>query len=232
MVPSNLWFPYSILDRAAWYQNFITQFTNIATTLGITAAEVTTLTNDAAVMNSLADAAVLLETYTKAVREFRIYITEGNVGDPNPEFPVAPTISVSGTPTGMFERLDGIVKRIRVAPAYTPEIGALLGIIPQSPVRPAPSEMKPTIKVGNSPDSYSFTISATRFGLNAYMVQIRRSGQETWVDSGFAQNSDFTVTVSPTTPGQPERIQVRAVLIDKSAPIGEPSDPKYVTVNP
>lgn len=232
MIPNPKWFPTTLQERAAWYQNFITQFNNIGTNLGILPAEVTTLTNDSAVMTALADAAVSLEAYNRAVRQFRIYITEANIGDPDPEFPVAPTISVTGTPTGMFERLDGIVKRIRVAPAYTPEIGALLGIIPVSPARPPVNELKPVVTIIEAVDPYSFTMKATRFGLSAYKVQVQRSGSSNWVDNGFAQNNPHTVTISPTTAGQPERVLVRAVLMQNSEPVGIPSDPTYVTVNP
>ena len=43
--------------------------------------------------------------------------------------------------------------------------------------------------------------------------------------------SNITVTVTPTTPGQPERIQVRAILSKNNQDVGIPSDATYVTVN-
>lgn len=232
MIPSDRWFPTKFAEQAAWYQNFIEQYGNIGVDLGILPAEVITLTNDRDVMDMLANSALLLKAYMKAVREFRVYITQSDVGDPQPEWPTPPTLSMTGTPTGLFERLDRVVKRIRTSPNYTPEIGALLGILPASTARPPVNDLKPVITVTGAADDYAFTMNATRFGMTAYKVQVQRTGQTSWADIGFSQERSFTVSVTPTTPGQPERVLVRAVLMQNSQPVGVPSDPAYVTVNP
>ena len=63
--------------------------------------------------------------------QYRKIITEGDIGDPTPEFPANPAFALPVVqPTGIFERLNNLVERIRVAPNYTAETGALLGIIP------------------------------------------------------------------------------------------------------
>ena len=63
------------------------------------------------------------------------------IGDPTPAFPANPAFALPEVvPTGIYQRLIELVDRIRSAPAYTDEIGALLGIIPSTP---APSR-KPT----------------------------------------------------------------------------------------
>ena len=116
----------------------------------------------------------------------------------------------TGVPRGLFERLDSIVKRARVTPAYTEEIGALLGIIPTSPSRPLPEDLKPAIVASASFNDYKFDVNVTRLGMTAYKVQIQRSGASTWQDVAFATNNPSQVTVTPTTPGEPERVLVRA----------------------
>ena len=68
--------------------------------------------------------------------------------------------------------------------------------------------------------------------MDGFKVQIRRMDSETWSDAGFGTSSPLKVTIQPTTPGQPERLQVRALLTKKNEVIGQPSDPVYVTVNP
>ena len=60
----------------------------------------------------------------------------------------------------------------------------------------------------------------------------QREGSSTWTDAGVSTSSSIEYTVVPTTPGQPERILVRAILFKGSEAIGQPSDPTYVTVNP
>ena len=209
------------------------QFADNAVALGFTALEATANSADCALVVSLASIAVQLEAYTEAVRQYRIVVTEAAIGDPTPAFPDFPSYSSpSGPATGVFERIDKLVKRIRVAPAYTPEIGALLGIIPSTPSGAPEAELKPVIKASESFNGYKFTVNVTRMGMTAFKVQIQRSGETAWEDVAFATNNPAEVTVTPTTPGQPERILVRAILLDKNEPVGIPSDPTYVTVNP
>ena len=232
MIPSKNWFPQGLEERAAWFSNFATQFQDIAVSLGFVAADSTAVMNDNLLVQNLLEVQMLLDAYKDAVRQYRIVITEGSIGEPTPAFP--PPLSY-GIPnpaitTGIFERLDNIVKRIRVAPAYTPEVGALLGIIPSSPTPPA--ELKPVIKASDSLGDYQYEVNVTRLGMPAFKVQIQRGGSMTWEDAGFATNNPATLSITPTTPDQPERIMVRAILLKNNEPVGQPSDPTYVTVNP
>lgn len=126
----------------------------------------------------------------------------------------------------------GSVTRIRVSPSYTNEIGALLGIIVSEPANIVEAELKPVIKASPSLNGFKFNVDVTRLGMTAFKVQIQRKGSDSWQDAAFATNSPVEVTVTPTSPGEPERIMVRAVLIQKNEPVGIPSDPTFVTVNP
>src|SRR5439155_13744254 len=136
-------------------------------------------------------------------------------------------------PTSIFQRLVELVDRIRATPAYTNEIGALLGIMPTSSGggTSAVDVLKPVINAGQSFGGYKFAANVTRLGMEASKIQISRNG-DGWADAAFATNNPCEVVVSPATPGQPERVLVRAVLLKKNLPVGEPSDPTYVTVNP
>lgn len=233
MIPSRKWFPSSLQDRAAWYLNFNNQLQVVGASLGMTAADLTAITNDNNVIQFLATTTVALDAYADAVRQYRIVITEHDVGDPTPVFPADPAFALPIViPTGAFERLDDRVKRIRTAPAYTPEIGALLGIIPSSSPSAPVGDLKPVIKLSESFGDYKFSVNVTRMGTTAYKVQIQRKDSITWEDAAFATNNPVDVTVTPTTSGIPERILVRAILLKNNEPVGEPSDPAYVTVNP
>jgi hypothetical protein len=232
MIPSRTWFPARLQDRAAWYFNFHANFVPVAVTLGV-GADIITVNDDNTNMQFLAATAVAIEAYQDAIRQNRLILTEGDIGDPTPGFPDPPTFTPpGGSPTGIFERLDNLVKRIRVAPAYTDEIGAALGIIPSSPEPPPLSGLKPVIKASESYAGYKFNVDVTRLGMPSFKIQIQKSGSEAWTDVAFATNNPVEVTITPTTPGQPERILVRAVLMKSNAPVGEPSDPTYVTANP
>ncbi len=214
--------------------NFNAQFATVGVAvLGFTAATVTEVANDNESFQFLASNTGAIDSFVDAVRQFRIFLTEGNIGEPNPDYPTNPTAVPSiDVPTGIFERLDDLVKRIRVAPNYTPEIGALLGIIGSTPLPTPPEDLKPVIKASESMAGYKFNVNVTRLGMTAFKVQVQKSGEATWTDSTFATNNPAQVVVSPTVPGQPERVLVRAWLLDKNEEVGLPSDPTYVTANP
>lgn len=233
MIPNWRWFPRTMAERAVWYENFATQFAMVATSLGFTAADVTWVNDDNDVMQFLADIPAQLDAFEGAVRQYRIIITEGDKGAPVPQFPANPAFALEKTiPTGMFERLDKLRTRIMAADNYTDEIGALLDILPSHTEQAAPETLKPVCTVTAAFSGYKYTVHATRLGKPGYKVQMRRGNSETWTDAGQSQTADIEIHFTPTTPGQPERIQVRVILIDKNEETGQPSDAVYVTLNP
>ena len=234
MIPSRKWFPSALQERAAWFNNFTLQMQTVGLTLGFVIGELNALGEDNQRVQFLADSAVALEAYKDAVRQYRIILTEGSIGDPTPAFPADLVLTPSGgtVTTGIWERLDDMVKRARVAPAYTDEIGALLGIIPSKSDPIGEQDLKPVIKASESFGGYSFTLNVTRLGVEAFKVQVSKNGANSWQDVAFATNNPVDVAITPTTPGQPERILVRAILLQKNQPVGQPSDPTFVTVNP
>lgn len=232
MIPSYRWFPTNFAARADWFKNFNTQFAALAAGLGFKPADVTAVDNDNDVMQFLAGVVVEMKAYEDAVRQYRIIITESKVGEMTPMFPADPSMTLPQViPTGIFERLNKLVGRIRVAPTYADEIGAMLGIIPAQPT-PFPNTIKPIIKCSPSFEAYRFKANVTRMGMDGFRIQIRRMDSEVWTDEGFGTTSPLEISIAPTTPGQPERFQVRAILLKRNTPVGQPSDPVYVTVNP
>jgi hypothetical protein len=169
------------------------------------------------------------------LRQFRIILTEGPIGDPTPAFPANPAFTLPEVrPTGIFQRLIELRDRILAAPAYTDEIGALLGIIATNlqPATPE-SELKPAISVSQSIGGFKFNVDVTRKGMPAYKIQIARlADPNKWDDAAFATTNPCEVTVPPTDPTHPERIMVRAILLKGNQPTGLPSDIVSVTVNP
>lgn len=233
MIPNQSWFPTNLQDRAAWFNNFADQFATLAPSLGFTNTEISSTNDDSAVMQFLAEADLEVTAYEKAVRQYRKVITEGDIGDTTPAFPANPTLALpKEIPTGMFERLIKLVERIRVAPNYTEETGALLGILPVQKESLNPNDVKPTLKLTESFAGYKFSAAVGRLGYTAFKIQICRANTEIWTDAAFGTSSPLEVHVTPTTPGQPERVQVRAILMDKNETVGVPSDMQYATLNP
>lgn len=234
MIPSNRWFPTSMQERAAWLQNFENNLIPVAAMLGITPADLASLNLDVEDFVALAAIMLSVESYQDSVREYRKSLTEGGIGAPMPVFPTENFNAPPNAPrpAGLFQRLIELVDRIRSAPAYTDEIGASLGILVQPLSELTPEELKPAIKASESFSMYKFLLNVTRMGMPQFKVQVQRDGSTTWTDVGFGTSNPIEVTVSPTTAGQPERILVRAVLMEKNVPVGQPSDPTFVTINP
>ena len=234
MIPSQRWFPTSLAARAAWYLNFYTQFAIVAASLGFKQADIDAVEDDNTLMQYLADIFNQLKAYDAAMTQYRKIVTEGDIGEPTPAFPPNPNFALAKTiPTGVFERLNALRDRIMVAPDYTDEIGALLGILPSAPDSITPGDVKPSIQVFAAATGYTFSIVvADRADSNMWEVFIMRKGATTWTSAGSFTGKSADVTVLPTTPGDAEQMQVRVQLKKANQNYGQPSDVVYVTVNP
>ncbi len=232
MIPSKTWFPSSLAERLLWFANFAAQFANYAAILGL-AADVTAVNEDNDDFQSIGKTTVTAENFKKAIIDFRISLTEGNTGDPAPVFPSENfTQPPNKRPAGIFERLDNLRSRILLSATYTAEIGAALGIIPGEKAEAPEETLKPVIKASALSAPYKLKVDVTRLGMPGYRVEFQRAGSSVWELGAFATSNPCEFAITPTTPGEPERILVRAILLKNNEQVGEPSDPTYVTVNP
>ena len=234
MIPSARWFPSALPARAAWFQNFATQFSALAASLGFTPADVTSVNNDNAMLQFMNDNEAQISTYSEAVRMFRRIITLGSIGEPTPVFPANPNLANPGnSATGMFERLDILRKQIMLRPNYTDEIGAMLGILTAVNVPPPPSSVKPRIEVTGAQTGYHFSIVVSnREESNSWEAMVLRKNATQWQLAKTAIGKSADVTLAPTTPGDAEQLQVRVQLMKNNEPYGQLSDTVWVTINP
>ena len=77
-----------------WYENFAKQFADLASGLGFAAGDVTAIDNDNDVMQFIGGATVEMKAVDDGLRQYRIGITEGNIGDPTPGFPAMPVLTL------------------------------------------------------------------------------------------------------------------------------------------
>ena len=233
MIPSNKWFPSNLADRALWYKNFSEQLAigTMGTSLGLSAADMTTITDDNSVMQFLAGATAYFEAYMDGVREYRKTITEGDIGDAPPPFPtfVSPG-TVTAVPTGIFERLDQFVKRIRVAPAYTPEAGGLLGIIPTKGDDLIESDLKPILKTSAMPGNV-VEVQFTRGKTDGILIETRVDNAIPWTSAGNFFKSPAALNI-PDGNGLPHSVQIRGRFVIGNEPVGLNSETYNVVTTP
>ncbi len=233
MRPDQRWFPTNRIDRAAWFANFSVMFAEIGPSLGFSQAEIDSVAADNAVLQYSAQAIVALEAQMAAVRTFDRTVSLGKQIGNNPQFPA---IELSPPPPmvsdGIFERLERIVRRIRLAPAYTPVAGAQLGIIPAARRIANPHLYVPVAKVAASPNPYSFTVQVAKKTFRGFRVYYKRNSATEWESDLAFSFSPVTVAVAPLEPGKPEIINVRiAMAIDNTA-VSLPSNIHTVAVMP
>jgi len=232
MVPSRSWFPTTLEDRAAWFASFTTNFSNVAVVpLGFTIADTNAVNDDNDVMQFLLGANSAIEAYKDAARQYRLIITEGDIGDPTPLFPagIAPAV---GTPvaTGIYQRLIELVERIRAAPAYTHEIGALLGILPQS--APAPEEdVPPVLKVEALPGNI-VSVKFVRGRSDGIAVERQLDNETEWASVGNYLKSPVELNIPSGTNNLPRAVRIRARFLDGNTPTGLNSDTVNVVTTP
>lgn len=222
MIPSNRWFPNSLQQRAAWFANFSTNFSLVGGMLGFTAAETTAAENDNTVFQFLAATTVQLDSFTKAVQQYRSIITEGAVGDPTPLFPPDVSFTLPQViPTGIFQRLDENVKRIRTAPLYTHEIGALLGIIPSSsqPSSESEAEMHPTLSATSLPNSL-VQVKFVRGATDGILIETSIDNG-TWGEAGRFFKSPANLVIPENPQNLPRSVQMRARYVQGDNPFGQ-----------
>lgn len=233
-IPSASWFPGSLAERSAWCNTFSNVFTTAGGSLGFTLPEVAEVLEDIEDYISLANTTMAVENFASSIRQFRVSYTEDPIGTPHPVFPSATFAPpMNGRPAGFFQRLIQVVDRIRVHKNYTDEVAASLGIIAKTEARGPEAELKPNIKADAAAlGGYRFVANVKRMGKPAYMLQIQREGSNIWEDLVVSTSNPTEYAITPTSAGKIERILVRAILYKGTTPVGVPSDPTYVTLNP
>ena len=224
--------------RAAFFQNYSDQMQNVGASLGYATGELDRIKDDNTIVQFLASSMVTVDAFDLAVRNFRRDILGESIGVPTPSWPtfsglVLPTTS-SPVETGIWQRLNQDVGRIRRAPAYTAEVGGLLGIIPSSPDVPSPGDVTPEIQVSAAATGYLFGIIVSkREEADQWQVWIARVGTSSWSNVATATGKSSDVNVTPTDDESgPIQLQVRVQLRKDNANYGQPSQIATVTVNP
>ena len=221
MRPSRRWFPTDFISQVAWFLNFYTQFAIVAESLGFSDAKVKQVKGDNDVMQFLGDAEAQLKAFQKAAAEYRRIITEGDIGDPQPQFPAAPALALPiAVMTGIFERLVKLVKQIQDSDNYTYEIGALLGILPADKVKIPLADKKLVIKTQPLPAS-QIEVEFVRGDSDGIFLQTQTGTATKWSDGERFTKSPAILTIAADAPAV---VRIRGRYLDGNTPAGEFSE--------
>ena len=125
--------------------------------------------------------------------------------------------------TGIFERLDDLVKQIRVATNYTPEIGGLLGIIPAVGPNIPVGDLQPSLKATTLPGSVE-QVNFVRGNSDGIAVEMKIDKAASWSNAGLFPRSPVELVIPDGPENLPRAVQIRARYLDGNTPVGQFSD--------
>lgn len=181
----------------------------------------------------LNDMTEIVEAGKKTVTKIKQTVFNGDEDEEISPFPVFPVLAAPfALVAGCLDRTLKRNRRFRLGPGYTKEIGTALGIEEDVP-QISPDTVKPTVTATAAAENYLMSVVVSNRGQsNMWEVQIRRKGQETWETVKTASGKSVDVTLIPTVPGNPEKIQLRIRLLKNNENYGQLSDIISVTLNP
>ncbi len=231
-IPSPSYFPTSLSARAAWFQNFAIKFAALAANLGFLPADVTAVQADDQTVPDLTNYSHSVDTYAKGVTAYRKEVLEGTNGSPAATPPVVPSLGdVDITLPGVYERLDNLVKRIRLSPTYSVEEGTQLGIIPSKVDPIAPNLMQPTLKSTVLPSNV-VQVNFKRGQSGGVTVDVILDKTGGWVTMGSYFHSPPVLNI-PQGPGRIAACRAgSARYLEKGVPVGQWSETYNVVTIP
>lgn len=191
------------------------------------------ITQDCDNMQAIINFCTLADEYKTNAFGIKRTMIRGNIGEPVGTLMSPPSFAPPFPPVSAIEKRsrerDGRFKRSK-----TMTEAAMLGLdLFDESSNISPDTVKPTLEAFAAQTGYEAAIVVgNRAKSDMWKVLGRRMNSENWnmISSGTGKSADIQIT--PTTPGQPERIELKILLYKANEPYGQPSDPVYVTFNP
>ncbi len=211
--------PNSDAERVIWFGNFKTKLPLYATTVGITPAEVTSTVNDYNMYKYMLD---MLEAYKQTTNNIVSYkdilkhaVHQQHLGviPALPPLGAAPVVVTEG----VFDRLAGLVQRIKGHPAYTTAMGNDLGIIaPTQVIDPLTMQPVLTIKL----DAGRPHIKAVKGNADAIDLYVDRKDGNGFVLIGRLLKLDYIDVVSLPANIALQEWDYKAMYVIGNNPVG------------
>jgi len=209
-----------------WLINFAYRLPAVATTFGISTAEVNQTAEDSSAfiycLLSVKNAVVEKEERIS----FKDLVRKGSTDTGRivyPSLPTPPPPPMVDALPGAFNRAAAIAQRIKAHPKYTDSVGRDLGIVaPESTFDP--DTYKPTIKVVNVSKTRKITFSkSSTDGVNIYF-RLAEAGRD-WT---FLARDTSSPYIDSTVYSTPTELEYMAKGVIKDAELPTESDPAII----
>ena len=228
------WYEQALEPLGAWWANFILRRPEFENKYLILKNELTALN---AIGAWVAYYVPARHVFDESSKQFTGYFNTIAGNDPNADPPMTYTFSLpSGAPADVAPGIEKFIRDIRrevvALTNYSKADGEALGFEPTAPANILPSDVKPSIHLFASAHDYGVSIVvAGRNGVNTWDVYVtRKGGVRTKYATCEGKAADITIT--PTTPGDAEQVQIDVQMRKSNQNYGQPSDPAFVTANP
>ena len=229
------YYPRKREELPEWYQNFYTQLQLLQAKYGIAAAQVNEIKSD----NNW------IQYWVPAIHAINQKIDSINGADgyfdtilKQPEGTPAPSAVVIALPAGVpaeippgaRARVRDIANFVKGNPDYVSSDGDLLGIVTTGGEAPNFGDVTADFKV-KTLAAFALEVTFTKQGSDGMRFEMRKKGGD-WQFVTVLTSSPGSFTVTPTTPGQAEQVEIRGILIKKNDPVGNYSDIKTAFIAP
>lgn len=214
---------------AVWLANFIVQLAVLKTKYNVSDEMIGALTADNTWVQFWADAQAAAKTQKKQMTDYVDGVRKGKLGAPALSNPVWSLGAMpAAVPPGIHERIREVANFIKAQKSiYTLADGELLGIVTAQEAGKAENEYIPDLKLDAEPN-YNLEADFRLYGLDALQVEYRFKGGD-WKIAATLTRSPGAFNIVPTTPGEAQSVEIRAIFIVNSKPYGQYS-PIYSTV--
>ena len=168
-------------ERVTWTLNFEDNFPTLAPDLGFSAAEITALVNDSAMMRYAILNAQTAAAFSKTCTAFKNAMI-GGVGE-NVEQPKIPVYNPLGQPTevdaGVLERLSKAIQRAKLSSKFNQAVAEQLMIATSAPDSSIPADAKPTAS-GTAITGSVVRIDWTKRQFDGVFIDSQRNEETAW----------------------------------------------------
>lgn len=231
-MPYRDFLPQNWEEFNAWMQNWNRHLPSIAGKYNLSAEVVTQTAADAAWVKYWAQVRYSVKAQRKQLNDFLDAVAKSEINSAAPAEPTfaLPPAKPAPVPNGIRRRIRKIARQIKGSRNYSEADGELLDIIIKEMARTPLNELTPEFKI-RTRDGYELEISFKKQGMDALRVELRHKGGA-WTLAAIFTSSPGTFTVTPTTDGDAEQIEIRAVFLKKNNAVGNYSGIKTALIAP
>jgi hypothetical protein len=228
-MPQRDFIPQNWAAFAVWLANFIVQLQVLATKCNVSGDKIAALQADNVWVQFWAEAQANAKAQKKQLTDYVDGVRKGKLGAPALSNPVWNLGAMpEAVPTGINDRIREVANGIKAQKSiYTIADGELLGIVTAEEAGKPESEYIPALTLEVEPN-YNLDTDFRLQGTDALQVEYRLKGGD-WKVAATLTRSPGRFNIVPTTPGEAQTVEIRAIFIEKNQPFGQYS-PIYSTV--